>query len=175
SVAQTCCKVCESGSYTPAEHSIRCTRCRLGTYCVENQISPSATWAQNTVTIAGDNGKGNASNQLNYPWRVYVDDDRTILIADHYNHRIVQWKHNETTGQVVAGGKGEGNGSDQLKYPSDVIIDKETDNLIICDQGNRRVMRWPRRHEEKSGETIIENIACVGLTMDDQRFLYVSD
>ncbi|CAF5125596.1 unnamed protein product, partial [Rotaria sp. Silwood1] len=139
------------------------------------KISPSAAWAQNTVTIAGDNGKGNASNQLNYPWRVYVDDDRTILIADHYNHRIVQWKHNETTGQVVAGGKGEGNGSDQLKYPSDVIIDKETDNLIICDQGNRRVMRWPRRHEEKSGETIIENIACVGLTMDDQRFLYVSD
>ncbi|CAF4388479.1 unnamed protein product, partial [Rotaria sordida] len=45
----------------------------------------------------------------------------------------------DTNGQVVAGGNGQGNRLDQLDYPSDVLIDKETDSLIICDQGNRRV------------------------------------
>ncbi|CAF5011208.1 unnamed protein product, partial [Rotaria sp. Silwood1] len=34
-------------------------------------------------------------------------------------------------------------------------------------------MRWPRRSGE-SRKIIIENIACTGLTMDDQKFLYVS-
>ena len=43
----------------------------------------------------------------------------------------------------------------------DVIVDKERDNLIICDNGNRRVVRWPRRNGT-SGETIISNIDCMG-------------
>ena len=31
---------------------------------------------------------------------------------------------------------------DQLNRPTDVIVDKKNDSLIICDQGNRRVVRW---------------------------------
>ncbi|CAF1097762.1 unnamed protein product [Didymodactylos carnosus] len=137
-------------------------------------IPLNARWTQNGVTIAGGHGKGNASNQLGYPSGLYVDDDQTILIADEYNHRIVEWKCDATSGQVVAGGNGKGNRTDQLDRPLDVIVDKETDSLIICDEGNRRVMRWSRR-SRTSGETIIENIDCWSLTMDDERFLYVSD
>ncbi|CAF3864193.1 unnamed protein product [Rotaria sp. Silwood1] len=37
---------------------------------------------------------------------------------------------------------------------------------------NSRVMRWSRRNGT-SGEVIIKNISCWGLTMDDQRFLYI--
>ena len=59
--------------------------------------------------------------------------------------------------------------------PWDVIVDKERDNLIICDYGNRRVVRWPRRNGTKSGETIISNIDCWGLTMDENGSLYVID
>ena len=103
-----------------------------------------------------------------------MDDDQTFLIADKDNHRIVEWKPGATSGQVVAGGNGQGNRTDQLNKPTDVIVDKETDSLIICDWGNRRVMRWSRR-SRTSGETIIDNIPCWGLTMDDERFLYVSD
>ncbi|CAF5204968.1 unnamed protein product, partial [Rotaria magnacalcarata] len=39
---------------------------------------------------------------------------------------------------------------------------------------NRRVVRWSQANRT-SGETIIENICCVGLMMDDRRFLYISD
>ncbi|CAF1559690.1 unnamed protein product [Rotaria sp. Silwood1] len=81
----------------------------------------------------------------------------------------------DTNGQVVAGGKGQGNRLDQLNWPSDVLIDKDTDSLIICDYGNRRVVRWSRRSGTTQGEILLDNIDCWGLFMDDQRYLYVSD
>ncbi|CAF4966387.1 unnamed protein product, partial [Rotaria socialis] len=91
----------------------------------------NATWKQNGVTIAGGNGYGNATNQLYWPQGLFVDDDQTVVIADTYNDRIMQWKNGDTMkGQVVAGGKGEGNGLHQLNGPTDVLIDKETDSLI---------------------------------------------
>jgi sugar lactone lactonase YvrE len=75
---------------------------------------------------------------------------------------------------VVAGRNGEGSGAHQLLHPSDVIVDKEKDSLIICDTGNQRVVRWPRRNGT-SGETIISNIDCWGLTMDENGSLYATD
>ncbi|CAF4417998.1 unnamed protein product, partial [Rotaria magnacalcarata] len=57
----------------------------------------------------------------------------------------------------------------------DVLIDKKTDSLIICDQGNRRVVRWSRRSGTTQGEILIDNIFCFGLALDEQRYLYVSD
>ncbi|CAF2131675.1 unnamed protein product, partial [Rotaria magnacalcarata] len=110
-------------------------------------------WSQNGVTIAGGNGYGGASNQLNLPQGLFVDDDQTVVIADFWNHRIMQWKNGDTTnGQVVAGGKGQGNGLHQLNNPIDVLIDKETDSLIICDRRNGRVVRWSRRSGTTQGE-----------------------
>ncbi|CAM4850337.1 unnamed protein product, partial [Rotaria magnacalcarata] len=139
-------------------------------------IPTNAKWAQNGVTIAGGNGAGGATNQLNRPFCLFVDDDQTVVIADHENHRIMQWKNGDTTnGQVVAGGNGEGNGLNQLNGPTDVLIDKETDSLIICDRENRRVVRWSRRSGTTRGEILINNIACWGSVMDEQRYLYVSD
>ncbi|CAF3594029.1 unnamed protein product, partial [Rotaria socialis] len=139
-------------------------------------IPANAKWAQNGVTIAGGNGVGGATNQLNYPFGLFVDDDQTVVIADFWNHRIMQWKNGDTTnGQVVAGGNGQGSGLHQLNSPTDVLIDKETDSLIICDWGNKRVVRWSRRSGTGQGEMLIDNIVCYGLAMDEQRYLYVSD
>ncbi|CAF4437910.1 unnamed protein product, partial [Didymodactylos carnosus] len=138
-------------------------------------IHPNARWQQNGLTVAGGNGYGNGINQLSNPCGLYVDDDdQTIYIADRANHRIVEWKWGATSGQVVAGGNGQGNESHQLSNPLDVIVDKERDSLIICDSSNRRVVRWPRRNGT-SGETIISNINCGGLTMDGNGSLYVVD
>ncbi|CAF4283764.1 unnamed protein product, partial [Rotaria sordida] len=81
----------------------------------------------------------------------------------------------DTNGQVVAGGNGQGNRLDQLDWPTDVLIDKETDSLIICDLGNRRVVRWSHRSGTTQGEILIDNIWCFGLAMDNQRYLYISD
>ncbi|CAF4559631.1 unnamed protein product, partial [Rotaria sp. Silwood2] len=137
-------------------------------------IHPNARWQQNGITVAGGNRQGNGINQLSYPLGLYVDDDQTVYVADESNHRIVEWKCGATSGQVVAGGNGQGNGAHQLSYPYDVIVDKERDSLIICDRSNRRVVRWPRRNGT-SGETIISNIGCWGLTMDENGSLYVTD
>ncbi|CAM4920831.1 unnamed protein product [Rotaria socialis] len=139
-------------------------------------IPANVTWKQNGVTIAGGHGEGGATNQLYCPGGLFVDDDQTVVIADYYNHRIMQWKNGDTTnGQVVAGGKCKGNGLHQLDRPIDVLIDKETDSLIICDKENRRVVQWSRRSGTTQSEILIDNINCYGLAMDEQRYLYVSD
>ncbi|CAF1935523.1 unnamed protein product [Rotaria magnacalcarata] len=139
-------------------------------------IPANAKWSQNGVTIAGGHGQGGATNQLNSPIGLFVDDNQTVVIADMMNHCIIQWKNGDTAnGQVVAGGNGKGNGLHQLYGPMDVLIDKETDSLIICDNGNHRVVRWSRRSGTTHGEVLIDYIACYGLAMDEQRYLYVSD
>ncbi|CAF3375022.1 unnamed protein product, partial [Rotaria sp. Silwood2] len=132
-----------------------------------------ARWAQNGVTVAGGHGYGSATNQLFVPYGLFVDDDQTIVIADWGNYRIIQWKKGDTNGKVVAGGKGER--LDQLNDPTDVLIDKEADSLIICDRDNRRVVRWSGRSDTTQGEILIDNVDPWGLTMDDQRYLYISD
>ncbi|CAF3291762.1 unnamed protein product, partial [Rotaria sp. Silwood2] len=115
-------------------------------------IPANATWTQNGVTVAGGNGGGNATNQLDWPRGLFVDDDQTVVIADCGNSRIMQWKNGDTTnGQVVAGGKGAGNGLNQLNGPTDVLIDKETDSLIISDRGNGLVVRWAGGSSRREG------------------------
>ncbi|CAF1540317.1 unnamed protein product [Rotaria magnacalcarata] len=139
-------------------------------------ISANATWSQNGVTVAGGNGAGGATNQLNEPYGLVVDDDQTVVIADWMNNRIMQWENGDTTnGQVVAGGNGQRNGLHQLYGPTDVLIDNDTDSLIICDQKNDRVVRWSRRSGTTQGEILIDSINCYGLAMDEQGYLYVSD
>ncbi|CAF3035140.1 unnamed protein product [Rotaria sp. Silwood2] len=126
------------------------------------------------MTVAGGNGSGTATNQLGSPHGLYVDDYQTIVIADWGNNRVIQWKMGDKNGEVVAGGNGGGNRLDQLQNPTDVLIDKETESLIICDRGNRRVVRWSRRSGTTRGEILIDNIQCYGVAMDNQRYLYVS-
>jgi sugar lactone lactonase YvrE len=143
-------------------------------------ISPNAKWKQNGTTVAGGNELGNEMNQLSFPYGLYVDDDQTLYIADCGNNRIMEWKYGATSGKVVAGGNrqgnGLGNGTHQLNYPWDVIVNKERDSLIISDSGNKRVVRWPHRNDgDISGETIIPDVDCHGLTVDENGFLYVVD
>ncbi|CAF2742269.1 unnamed protein product, partial [Rotaria sp. Silwood2] len=156
-----------------SEFSIWCHKQTL--FCCSSGRQTNARWAQNGVTVAGVHGYGSATNQLHWPRGLFVDDDQTIVITDCWNNGIIQWKKGDTNGQVVAGGNGEGDRLDQLNRPTDVLIDKETDSLIICDPGNRRVVRWSRRSGTTQGEILIDNVDPWGLTMDDQRYLYISD
>ncbi|CAF2749095.1 unnamed protein product [Rotaria sp. Silwood2] len=137
-------------------------------------ILPNAYWEQNGITVAGGKGSGYETDQLNNPWGLFVDDEQTIYVADPNNHRIMEWKIDAISSQVVAGGNGQGSGDHQLSYPYDVIVDKDTDCLIICDGWNKRVIRWPRQNGT-NGEIIIFNITCVALTMDENGSLYVVD
>jgi sugar lactone lactonase YvrE len=137
-------------------------------------ITSNTKWKQKGITIAGGNKRGSQSNQLAYPKGIYVDDDQTIYIADTENHRIMEWKRDAKNGKVVAGGNRQGNANNQLNQPAAVIVDKKTDSLIICDYGNRRLVRWSRRNAVGGTILIIETY-CHGLAMDDKEYLYIVD
>ena len=135
-------------------------------------------WKVDGQTIAGGNGKGDKLNQLSNPNGIYVDDEeQCIYIADHWNHRIVKWKLDggNDHGQIVAGGNGQGNRIDQLNCPTDMILDEKKKSLIICDRGNRRVVRWSLQNPNGDKEILIENILCWGIMMNENGDLFVSD
>jgi len=132
-------------------------------------ITPATTnlkWKQQATTIAGGNGRGNQLNQFDRPNGICVDDQN--------NHCIIKYKFGEENGQVVAGGNGKGNRIDQLNYPSRVILDRNKKSLIICDVGNRRVVRWSLENQNDR-EILIEDISCYGLMMNNKGDLFVSD
>jgi sugar lactone lactonase YvrE len=55
-----------------------------------------------------------------------------------------------------------------------LIVDKQTDSLLICDSGNKRIVRWPRQNGA-NGETIISRVNCDDLAMDKYGYIYVFD
>ena len=63
----------------------------------------------------------------------------------------------------MAGGRGAGSAQNQLYNPTGVLVTK-TGDLIICDQGNRRIQVWARG--AMSGNTLIDQIACQQLLVD---------
>ncbi|CAF0790274.1 unnamed protein product [Adineta steineri] len=146
-----------------------------------NQISTQSQIKQKTIqikknrfqqfpaTVAGriEIEKGHELNQLSDPLGIFIDDDKSVYIADSYNHRIVKWKLNSYGGQIIVGG----NQNNQLNYPTNIIFDKKNNSFIISEWGNKRVIRC----FDQTQQTIISNIRCTGLTIDKNGFIYVSD
>jgi len=138
-------------------------------------ITPTTTnlkWKQQATTIAGGYGYG---GQFHTPFGIDVDDQQqTIYVADFENHGIIKWKFGERNGEVVAGENGEGDRIDQLNLPYDVILDQNKKSLIICDNGNRRVVRWSLENQNDR-QILIKDISCFGLMMNNKGDLFVSD
>jgi len=147
--------------------------CSFNFRCLE--LKSSLNWQQNATTIAGGNGQGDNLNQFCNPQGIFINDQQqAIYVADFHNDRIVKWKLGEDNGQIVAGENGKGNRIDQLDRPTDAIIDENQKSLIICDCGNRRVVRWSLENQEDK-QILIENIECYGLMMNENGDLFVSD
>lgn len=117
---------------------------------------------------------GSRSNQLHNPHGIYVDGDQTIYIADSSNHRIVAWRKNATSGEVIMGANGQDDQKDRLNGPRNLIIDHRHNFLIISDQGNKQVVQWSRA-DGKLDKIIIRDIDCNGLAMDYYGNLYVAN
>ncbi|CAF1411028.1 unnamed protein product [Adineta steineri] len=139
----------------------------------ETQIKKNK-FQQFAITVAGGNGNGQTLCQLYYPEGIFIDNDKSIYIADSYNHRIIQWKLNSDRGQIIAGENGHGNQNNQVSCPMDIIFDKENNSFIISDRGKKRVIRYFDKNQTNQ-QIIIANINCYGLTIDKNGFLYVSD
>ncbi|CAF1297939.1 unnamed protein product [Adineta steineri] len=105
---------------------------------------------------------------------MFIDNDKSIYIADSDNHRVVKWKLNSNKGQIIAGGNGYGNQNNQLSSPAEIIFDKENNSFIISDCGNKQVIRYFDQNQTNK-QILTSNIYCEGLTIDKNGFIYVSD
>lgn len=100
-------------------------------------------WAPGATTgtlVAGGNGTGSNSNQLNFPIGIFYDSNTsTIYIADTNNHRIVKWP-SPTMGIIVCGSNGSG--SNQFNTPRGLFVDIVSNILYVADSGNHRIQKW---------------------------------
>ncbi|CAF4439831.1 unnamed protein product, partial [Rotaria magnacalcarata] len=51
--------------------------------------------------VAGGNGQGNGTHQLQEPHAVLVDYMGTVYVADIFNSRIVRWLPNSQSGVII--------------------------------------------------------------------------
>jgi sugar lactone lactonase YvrE len=94
-----------------------------------------------TNFYSGSPGGGN--NQLDFPVDlVRISSSGTLYIADTFNHRIMQYLSNATSGTVVAGGNGAGTGSTQLNDPFCFTFDSSSNSFLIANYNSHNVVRW---------------------------------
>ncbi|CAF0936935.1 unnamed protein product [Adineta steineri] len=134
------------------------------------------------IIVAGGSGEGDEFNQLNCPSFIFVDEDQSVYVSDHENHRVMKWEKDAKEGIVVAGGNGKGGNLNQLSSPQGVIVD-HLGQIYVADSGNHRVMRWCEEIEE--GEVVVggnghgsQSNQLFGphdLSFDDEGNLYVAD
>ncbi|CAF1464517.1 unnamed protein product [Adineta steineri] len=134
------------------------------------------------IVVAGGNRKGNKLNQLNTPTFIFVDDDQSVYVSDHHNHRVMKWRNDAKQGRIVAGGNGNGENLNQLSRSRGVIVD-DLDQIYVADCENHRIMRWCEGKQK--GEIIVggngrgnrsnQLLHPSGLSLDDEGNLYVAD
>lgn len=135
------------------------------------------------VTVAGANGKGNASNQLNMPMAVYVDSNENVYISDTDNYRIQMWSKGATSGTTVAGGNGKGTGLNQIGVCQGLFVHEPTNELFISDFYNDRIVKWiPEKGEGviiagngTGGSKANQLSGPRGIFIDECETIYIAD
>lgn len=139
--------------------------------------------ATNGLVVAGGYGKGNDTNQLNYPGGMFIGLNPSIIwIADTGNSRIVRW-NSSSTGVIVYGSNGTAN--NQFYNPLGLFIDESSsDTIYVADTYNHRIQMWlPRTN---SGITVAGRTGIFGnelsllfypstLVLDSNGFMFILD
>ena len=147
------------------------------------RYSPSSSSGDSSVMVAGTGTFGSAPWQLYLPFKVFVDDDRAMYIADTLNHRIQKWTYGACSGITVAGTGTPGATVNQLNFPVAVVVDSNQ-YMYITDTLNQRIQRWAPG--ACAGECLVGCSGTSGagsnvlsypqsLAFDNQGALYVSD
>jgi sugar lactone lactonase YvrE len=98
-------------------------------------ISPPAT-----IVINGMPGvHTNALDKLEGPYGVKRDKQGNLYVTDIYNHRVMFWGPNATSGIMIAGNNTSGNSSMQLSYPNGLFLDTDNSLLYVADTSNNRI------------------------------------
>ena len=78
---------------------------------------------------------------LDRPHYLYVDSSDSIYLSDTYNHSVLLFLSNSTSGKVVAGNRVQGSNNDQLSRPYGVFVNR-IGTIYIADRYNNRIMKW---------------------------------
>ena len=147
------------------------------------RFPPGSVSGTSGFMVAGTGTSGSGSAQLNSPYRIFVDDAKTIYIADSANHRIQRWSYGACSGVTVAGTGTSGSTTTQLSYPVSVIVDTNQ-VMYIGDQGNNRIHRWATGDcsgqclvgcTQTNGSGAYQFYLLQAMAFDIQGALYVSD
>jgi sugar lactone lactonase YvrE len=106
-----------------------------------NRVTEWMPGATTGILVAGSNGTGTGANQLDYPIRMFIEPNTSIIwIADTYNNRIVRWE-SPSTGVIVCGSFGVE--ADQFQYPQGLFVDiAASKTLYVADTDNHRIQMW---------------------------------
>ena len=134
---------------------------------------------------ASTGSAGSAYNLFDGPAALArISSSGTLYIADTYNHRIMQYLSNASSGTVVAGGNGQGNGITQLNFPFCFAFDPSSNSFLISNYGAHTVVRWVLG---ATSWTLIAGVtgsygftstflsSPLSVTLDDMKNVYVAD
>jgi DNA-binding beta-propeller fold protein YncE len=99
----------------------------------------------NGTTVAGGNGPGSGSHQLNGPAGVWASSKTgAIYIADTFNSRIQKWSKGATSGVTLAGSPygNAGSNSTMLNSPTGLSINANETRMYVADSRNGRIQRF---------------------------------
>lgn len=141
------------------EHSVLIRYENLHVLIERLSIPLDANWSPSGTTII---------NSLNLPLGLNIDQENGVIyVSDCYNNRVIPWKIDEQDTQ---------DSIFNVQEPTDLLIDKETNTIIIADFNNERIVRFSiGLAGTAKSETIVDNILCWGLAMDDEGALYATD
>ncbi|CAF1373626.1 unnamed protein product [Rotaria sp. Silwood1] len=138
----------------------------------KGNICSTATWAQHGITIIGGTSYEGPSVDLDFPQGMFIDENQTIYIADTGNHRVIKWKQDASSVEIITDGNDKENintcGSNK---PFDVVVDKNG-TIYIAYLTINQVQKWIRGADR--GETMINIHSPLSIAIDNEESIYVS-
>ena len=132
------------------------------------------------IAVAGTKGStGSNSNELFWPWGIFVDINFNLYVADSKNDRIQLFRSGQLNGTTLAG-KGIPNNL-QLQFPTDVILDADGLLYIADNQKHRIIRAGPDGYQciagctDRSGSASNQFQIAYALRFDSYGNLYVAD
>ena len=138
------------------------------------------------VLVAGGNGRGNNTNQLNGPMGIYFESlSNSLIMGNMEGSNIVRWRIGESSWTLIAGNlnASSGNSPSSLYRPFGLTVDP-MGNLYVADSGNQRIQFFSLGQTEGrtiagmtgvSGSNSMLLTAPYGITFDNHLNLYVAD
>ena len=108
----------------------------------------------------------------------YDSQTNNLYIADTNNHRVMQYQHGSSVGNVIAGGNGYGSNTSQLSMPYGLYFDTFSNSLIISNNNLPRIVWW--RVGDYNGTIVAGNDSTslngpFGVSLDPMGNIYVAD